>query len=143
MPLVLTDIKDSPFKDRKTLSTTNRDNISLLNPGHSQHISQFSFAEKDKEFTNLSDMPGLNLKDDDISFNDKSAIASPNGKDFLGKKRKHLTRIYQNIIDKKLTNKEANLIKTPKNESKNGVKTITGRKEKENIKDIHFSTYEV
>ncbi len=104
------------MKERKLVSTNHRENN---NHASITNISQFSFAEKE-----VSLAATLGLKDDEI--NENNSLISSGGKDFIGKKRKHLTRIYQNIIDKNLNkdNSQRNL-------------------DKENIKDQNFITYDL
>ncbi len=94
--------------DHKTLSDSKKDNSSnnySFNKKN-QNVSQFNFNEsapyslKEENYENFEN---VNKNNESLS------IISSNGKDFLGKKRKYLPRVYQNIIDKNLNSKLENV----------------------------------
>jgi hypothetical protein len=64
-----------------------------------KNISHFSINE------NITD---LNLKEDNENLMSyKNDLLNSNGKDFINKKRKNLPKIYQNILDKNIINKQS------------------------------------
>ena len=94
--------------DNTSLSRINKDihsnNYSVV--AKNQNVSQFSFNESTPHILCLKEEAYENI--DNVNKNNDSLISS-NGKDFLGKKRKYLPRIYQNIIDKNLNTKLENV----------------------------------
>ncbi len=99
-----------------------KENINITNIKREQTAEKYSFSKKNQnvsQFTfNESAPHSLCLKEDSSEFlenasknNDSVSIISSNGKDFLGKKRKYLPRVYQNIIDKNLNSKLENVSK--------------------------------
>lgn len=91
-----------------SLSNHNKDNNTRNNTAtvKNQNVSQFSFNESAPHSLCLKEEAYENY--DNLNRNNDSIISS-NGKDYLGKKRKYLPRVYQNIIDKNLNNKLENV----------------------------------
>lgn len=97
--------------DHKSLSKSKKDNSSnnySFNKKN-QNVSQFNFNESAPYSSCLKEENYENFEN--VNKNNESlSIISSNGKDFLGKKRKYLPRVYQNIIDKNLNTKLENVI---------------------------------
>jgi hypothetical protein len=130
-------------------STNKKKSPKLKLKGAKPSISQFSFG--DDLMNGPGIIPSLNLKDDIncdfLNVKDNHSLISSNGKDFINKKRKNLSKIYQNILDKninKLSESECNREGKNKTPPKKDYQCANYqvKEEKENMKGNYFSTNE-
>jgi len=89
-------VKETPLKEKKMMSNKSNKKLPMTKNENPFEVSQFSFVEKES----ITAGSCIKLKEDDV--NDSYSIISSEKNDFIGKKRKHLAKVYRNILDKNI-----------------------------------------